>query len=271
MFDILILAKKEDFNKIKFLLDSVKNNITGYDGIYVISNEPFIMDGVINYTDEMVLDISYKDKIRYRPNWIFQQFLKLFQNITKNDVLMYSDLLDVHNKLTNIDKEIHLVVNSETRCIPSIIFFKSPSIANKLCNYIITNNTRNDMVNLYCFFNENKEIVGNLPIIPNNVDVNLVNMGGTIASGLINYSNLFTELESVFDGACIGQYLGGVDPRNNPSDTIGFINETTIFDVSIFKYEFINGEPFMILSNDTKVKINNLHIHSKKLQKFINI
>ena len=82
---------------------------------------------------------------------------------------------------------------------------------------------------------------------------------------------MYEKVNSIFDAAAIGQYLGGVDPRNIPYDTTGFINEGCVFDPSNFKYKWINSEPFMVLENGHEVKINNLHIHSKNLKRFINL
>jgi hypothetical protein len=80
----------------------------------------------------------------------------------------------------------------------------------------------------------------------------------------------------IFDGAAIGQYLGGVDPRNTPGDTRGFVNETCI--VKYDQYEFLwkwkHGEnikrPFL-LHNGEEIPIFNLHIHSKNLNDFCSV
>jgi len=75
----------------------------------------------------------------------------------------------------------------------------------------------------------------------------------------------------LFDGAAIGQYLGGVDPRNQKSKP-GFINESCVFNPSRFLFEWIKDDkgreiPYAIFK-DCKYRINNLHIHSKNLAKF---
>ena len=79
---------------------------------------------------------------------------------------------------------------------------------------------------------------------------------------------------SIFDAAAIGQYLGGVDPRNIPGDTTGFINETCVVNYSyykfIWKFNLILNiyQPYILIDN-IEILINNLHIHSKSLKKFI--
>ena len=82
----------------------------------------------------------------------------------------------------------------------------------------------------------------------------------------------FNKFKFIFDAAAIGQYLGGVDRRNNPNNTIGFINETCIIKYNSYKFEFLDKEnikkPFINV-NDKFIPIFNLHIHSKDLDKFV--
>ena len=84
-----------------------------------------------------------------------------------------------------------------------------------------------------------------------------------------NYKNF----EIIFDAAAMGQYLGGVDPRNIPGDTTGFINETCIikYDKYHFKWKEEDNvrRPFLVTEDGNWVRIFNLHIHCKDLEKFI--
>jgi hypothetical protein len=70
----------------------------------------------------------------------------------------------------------------------------------------------------------------------------------------------------------IGQYLGGVDPRNKSGNTIGFVNETCIINYSKYKFVWKNENglkiPYIII-NENEYPIINLHIHSKNLKNFI--
>jgi hypothetical protein len=76
---------------------------------------------------------------------------------------------------------------------------------------------------------------------------------------------MYKLFNSIFDGAAIGQYLGGI--YSNPN-LKGYINDTTIFNVSKYNYIWEHNEPYMVFENK-KIKINNLHIHSKNLKQFI--
>ena len=76
----------------------------------------------------------------------------------------------------------------------------------------------------------------------------------------------------IFDAAAIGQYLGGVDPRNIEGDTRGFINETCIIKYNKYKFEWIKIDELFIphiIIDSNKYKICNLHIHCKNLKNFM--
>jgi hypothetical protein len=79
----------------------------------------------------------------------------------------------------------------------------------------------------------------------------------------------------IFDAAAIGQYVGGVDPRNCQGDTRGFVNETCVIKyadegVVIWKTEDDNVKrPFLQRNNHQVIPIFNLHIHSKALMLYV--
>ena len=177
---------------------------------------------------------------------------KKIQNVIhlENDVLLYS------NMNYNFDEKIYITMDSENRCIPGIMFIPKYELLNKLIrNY---NYTKNDMQNLAIFYHNNKKTVKTFPIIDNSVEKS-------------RYNENFKEFNSIFDGAAIGQYLGGVDPRNKPGDTTGFVNETCVVKYDKYKFKWLKkGEYYFpcIEVNNNIVPINNLHIHSKNLQQF---
>ena len=94
-----------------------------------------------------------------------------------------------------------------------------------------------------------------------------------------NYSNnswstTLGEFPYIFDAAAMGQYLGGVDPRNIGGDTRGFVNETCVIKYDQYAFVWSNHQtqtelyqPFLVV-NDQLLPIFNLHIHSKTLNRF---
>jgi hypothetical protein len=117
----------------------------------------------------------------------------------------------------------------------------------------------NDMVTLARHAYAHGDTVGWLPIItPDYLGVDP------------RYSERVAEFGALFDGAAVGQYIGGVDPRNTPGDTRGFVNETTVFkcDKATLEWRVQDGlrRPFL---NDTPLV--NLHIHSKDLKRWMGL
>jgi hypothetical protein len=70
----------------------------------------------------------------------------------------------------------------------------------------------------------------------------------------------------------MGQYLGGIDPRNDPKNTVGFVNETCVIKYNLYNFIWVTindiKRPFLKIG-DLEIRIFNLHIHSKNLIEFI--
>lgn len=102
--------------------------------------------------------------------------------------------------------------------------------------------------------------------------------------GLETFPNTLTDKNikyGYWDGAALGQYLGGVDPRNitgytgspykNP--TIGFINETSDFkpntaSLHLIQEKRMSGPSFNKIFLNKQIPVHSLHIHSKDLTRF---
>ena len=170
----------------------------------------------------------------------------------ENDVLLYSGMN------YEFDEKMYITMDSNTRCIPGIMYIPNYELFNKLIeNY---NYSKNDMENLGIFFNNNRNMVNAFPIIDNSNRV-----------GKTMYNEHFEKFNGIFDGAAIGQYLGGVDPRNIPGDTCGFVNETCVIKYDKYKFKWLKkGSHYFphIEINNAMIPIHNLHIHSKTLEKF---
>ncbi|MDC0141998.1 fringe family glycosyltransferase [bacterium] len=168
----------------------------------------------------------------------------------ENDVLLYSDMN------YDLDDKIYLTMDSKNRCVPGIIYIPRYELLTKLIDNF--NFTQNDMINLAKFYTNNKDIVKTFPIIDNSID-NCI------------YNENFQEFNSIFDGAAIGQYLGGVDPRNISGDTTGFVNETCEIKYDKYTFKWLKKGKYYfpyIEINNNMIFINNLHIHCKKLENF---
>jgi hypothetical protein len=115
----------------------------------------------------------------------------------------------------------------------------------------------------FAYIKQNTGLIQNFPIFPNKFFA---------SHEELFVSENYDKFNMIFDAAAIGQFLGGVDPRNIQGDSSGFVNETCV--IKYNKYNFIlennNNikKPFLIV-NETKIPIFNLHIHSKNLIKFM--
>jgi len=176
----------------------------------------------------------------------------------ENDVLIYYNCMEIINRL---DKQfVYIPFDSLTRNIASIMYIPSASIFKRILDNYDYN--LNDMEN-FSHIRSKANVIRNLPIFPSNNSPN---------EEIQFVSENFDVFGYVFDAAAIGQYLGGVDPRNCAGDTRGFVNETCVikYDQINFIWENTNGirKPFMLI-NDMKFSIFNLHIHHKNLQDFV--
>ena len=172
----------------------------------------------------------------------------------ENDVLIYYNINILEDKFNK--QKLFVPFDSFNRNIASIMYIPSSDIFKKILdNYDFT---KNDM-EIFSIIKKNNNLIENLPIFPycfdNNLEVNFV-------------CNNFNSFDFIFDAAAIGQYLGGVDPKNNSKNTVGFVNETCV--IKYNNYEFIwkedeNIKRQFLLINKIKYTIFNLHIHSKNL------
>jgi hypothetical protein len=144
--------------------------------------------------------------------------------------------------------------DSENRCIPGFLYFKNVTILQKLVIFLNSENN-NDMITLSNFKDRNTTQCGYLPIITKYEDIPN------------KYYNELKNFNCLFDAACVGQYIGGVDARNKSGDTTGFINETCVFKCSNVKIEWkIKNNLKVPYLND--VPMINLHLHCKNLKKY---
>ncbi|OGV52970.1 MAG: hypothetical protein A2X49_10815 [Lentisphaerae bacterium GWF2_52_8] len=84
-YDVLILSGPKDYNKIKYVYSSLLKNIRDpWNRIYVLTPTPppETMPGISYVLDHEALPLDLSP-IKFRPNWVYQQFLKLFQRFTE--------------------------------------------------------------------------------------------------------------------------------------------------------------------------------------------
>jgi hypothetical protein len=113
-YEVVIPAAEKDFNKLNHLLSSLHylnpqpkkvHIVHNSEVLYILRlNDPW---KVLYHNEKEVLDLNpTAAKMFRRPQWIYQQFLKLFQNITTTDdyLILDSDLI-INRPLDLLDKD----------------------------------------------------------------------------------------------------------------------------------------------------------------------
>lgn len=268
----------------EYILDNINQLIRlNHENIYVLTNKEFFpmfeeftaKIHLINI-DELNENYNYYSKTNIDKNFrngfwaltslrffYIYEFMKVY-NIKdvihlENDVLIYYNCSNIIN---NFEKEyLYIPFDTFKRNISSIMYIPSYELFKKILdNY---DYSKNDMEN-FCLIKNKTNLIKTIPIFPkfNNIDNDEINF----------VSENFHKFSCIFDAAAIGQYLGGVDPRNDSSNTIGFVNETCVIKYNNFKFIWKEiydiRRPFLIIDNVEYI-IFNLHIHSKKLKNFM--
>lgn len=90
-YDVVIPSGRRDVHRVPLCVESLKYLDPQPENIYVITPDPSMVATGLPIqvlSDDDVFKFDRKGK---NPNWLFQQFIKLFQNITKNDCYMAVD------------------------------------------------------------------------------------------------------------------------------------------------------------------------------------
>jgi hypothetical protein len=170
----------------------------------------------------------------------------------ENDVLLYVNA----DTLRFTEDKVYATFDNSHRVIPGIMYIPNADFFGSILDRFDPGT--NDMGNLGKFGTDD---IQRLPIAPSDCP----------GSGL---STLFDDFKCVFDAAAIGQYLGGVDPRNRPHDSRGFVNETSQMKPNYYTFRWSLGKdrlwrPYLITPQGIRHPIANLHIHSKTLDRFM--
>ena len=210
-----------------------------------------------NFDEKSKLDKHFRDEFwNNASKRLFLVYEYMRRKNIKNVIHLENDVLLYTNMNYNFEEKIYITMDSNIRCIPGIIYIPKYNLFTKLIeNYDFT---QNDMINVANFYSDNKDIVKTFPIIDDSIDKCI-------------YNENFQEFNSIFDGAAIGQYLGGVDPRNIAGDSTGFVNETCEIKYDKYRFKWIKKGKYSfphIEINSKLIPINNLHIHCKKLANF---
>jgi hypothetical protein len=197
----------------------------------------------------------------------------------ESDTLLYRNLEELMPIFRLYYKGIAAVFINDVYCIPCFVYFGNPAAIKNLVKYVAEHAVegKNDMVMLSGFKAKNSaQLIDSLPIISREYVkcCGLKSINGHSAHNQEKYYKNIDAFKSIFDGNAIGQYFGGRDPSTGPAGP-GIINKNSLFNPSLLTYQWEKDEqgrnvPFMIF-NGERYRINNLHVHSKDLKKFLSV
>lgn len=208
-----------------------------------------------------------------------QQFNKEQVFHLESDNMLYVDLAELMPIFLQKYPAIAAVFDNDIRCVPGFIYISHRKVMHELAECFVKHarSGKNDM-EVIGQFKEKYGIrsIDNLPIVTDAYKnrYTLKSTMGHTTKYPDNYSKHLRQFRSVFDGAALGQYLGGLDPIHRDSQP-GFINESCLFNSSHFTYTWeVDAQgrkiPYMVLEGES-YRINNLHVHSKNLKQFLSI
>ncbi len=186
----------------------------------------------------------------------------------ENDVMLYCDM-SAHCEALRPGGDLAVTSDDPSRVVPGLVYVRGREVLREL-NRALANAAgegRDDMWNLGRFLAWNGHRVATLPLV----------MPAYEPRVEARYTDGFERFASVFDACALGQYLGGIDPRNvEPgTPTVGFINETAAFSCARLEFQWMERDglrrPACRPAGGTTqawTAINNLHVHAKALHRF---
>jgi hypothetical protein len=197
----------------------------------------------------------------------------------ESDVMLYADLAALGPKLSRVYAGLGVTFDNDVRGVPGFVFIPNVEALARFTTFVARLFEKlgadawrdvNDMTLLGRFRTLGRSAVDHLPIVAPGYGAPLRSASGLVARDPGCYSRHADALGYVFDAAALGQYLGGVDPRNGPSGG-GFVNESCLFDPRLVRPELrMDGAGRRvpcIWVGDTEHRVANLHVHSKDLQR----
>jgi hypothetical protein len=198
------------------------------------------------------------------------------------DVLLYEDLSVLGPVLREHIPHMALPFDNDQQGYASFMIINSLDTLEMFNGFILTNCNENnitDMKLLSMFRRNYPDFFVGLPLIPKalyDAKPERKSWNNTIPKyGAVSFiCNLFEELGTrLFDAIAIGQYIGGIDPRNqNGKYFVEFINESSFYSVLEFGLNWKKDEKerwYLVSKFPDEHKIVNVHIHSKMLSYFV--
>lgn len=93
--EAIVPASPKDYVKLPHVLQSIEANLPDVSAVHIVTPSGLqISNGyrfsIACHSDEQIIDFDW-GRFRYRPTWIKQQFIKMFQQVTASDWFIVVD------------------------------------------------------------------------------------------------------------------------------------------------------------------------------------
>ena len=263
--------------------------ISDYESLYIDTLRNKYDVTIVKYDDTIHTEFNecikeYRTKFAYleglkgRENLFiygFERFFVLYnlmiqQNLSnvfflELDNLLYDDPLKWEQSFSQ--KDMAFMFDNYERCASGICFIKTPNVLQQFTQHCIkyivetdiTKQFMTEMQSLETFWKAYPQLVQLLPT-----------HWPSPRAPPETYENYQYYMNTVFDSAALGIYLGGVDPfHTNGIIMTGLRSIWSVIDYTPYQFEWKVDEkgrniPYVV-GEQGPIKINNLHIHSKDL------
>jgi len=125
-YDLVVLSHPKDYVKLEFCINScLRFSNPKPEGIYIVSPDEIKSDGIVHIHDDNAISIK-KETINYRrPNWIYQQLIKLYQKFSKNEIYMCIDSDVVFNRPIKFSGKTFFMSDRDQHHEPYFNFMKT--------------------------------------------------------------------------------------------------------------------------------------------------
>ena len=173
-YDLLIPCHTKDYIKLKHCLNSCLNFLNPKpDNIYIVSPSEILFKSeslqIYNVLDNLAINIDINNIKYQRKNWIYQQFIKLGQDFSKNDLYLCVDSDLFFNRPIDLfdgDKLKFFISDRNQYHQPYFNFMKKYKNLERQTDHTFINDFMmfdknicrelvNDLDSLLCFCNEN--------------------------------------------------------------------------------------------------------------------
>tara|TARA_B100001113_G_C21037468_1_gene590807 strand:- start:325 stop:1032 length:708 start_codon:yes stop_codon:yes gene_type:complete len=123
-YDAIILSHPKDYNKISFCYESLSMLDPYPENIYLVTPDKFQIADAIPISDCESIDVGVDEIVFSRPNWIYQQLIKLYQKFSKNDIYMCVDSDVVFNRPIKFSGKTFFISDRDQHHEPYFNFMK---------------------------------------------------------------------------------------------------------------------------------------------------